>query len=67
AAPGEWIAARYSGKGMVHTWLSGKAQAGMALGLGHTRGVARTRVEEWFPDIMKVTEKRWKKAKAKNL
>lgn len=24
-------------------------------------------VEEWFPDIMRVTEKRWKKAKAKNL
>lgn len=21
-------------------------------------------VEEWFPDIMRVTEKRWKKAKA---
>jgi hypothetical protein len=58
AAPGEWITAGYSRKGMVHAWLSGKALAGMALGC---------EVEEWFPDIMKVTEKRWKKAKAKNL
>jgi hypothetical protein len=58
AAPGEWIAAGYSGEGMVHAWLSGKALAEMVLG---------REVEEWFPDIMRVTEKRWKKAKAENL
>ncbi|KAG1775000.1 FAD dependent oxidoreductase [Suillus placidus] len=58
AAPGEWIAAGYSGEGMVHAWLSGKALAEMVLG---------REVEEWFPDIMRVSEKRWKKAKAENL
>lgn len=27
-APGEWTAAGYLGKGMVHAWLSGKALVG---------------------------------------
>jgi len=62
AAPGEWIAAGYSGEGMVHAWLSGKALADMVLGRE-----AEGRLGEWFPDIMRVTEKRWKKAKAENL
>ncbi|KAG1727309.1 FAD dependent oxidoreductase [Suillus lakei] len=62
AAPGEWIAAGYSGEGMVHAWLSGKALTEMMLG----REV-EGRLGEWFPDIMRVTEKRWKKAKAENL
>ncbi|KIK37730.1 hypothetical protein CY34DRAFT_92256 [Suillus luteus UH-Slu-Lm8-n1] len=56
AAPGEWIAARYSGKGTVHAWLSRKALAGMVL---------EREVEEWFLDIMRATEKRWKKGKAR--
>ncbi|KAG1794184.1 FAD dependent oxidoreductase [Suillus plorans] len=62
AAPGEWIAAGYSGEGMVHAWLSGKALADMVLGRE-----AEGRLGEWFPDIMRVTEKRWKKAKVENL
>jgi len=62
AAPGEWIAAGYSGEGMVHAWLSGKALADMVLG----REV-EGKLGEWFPDIMRVSEKRWKKAKAENL
>ncbi|KAG6827359.1 hypothetical protein H0H87_004920, partial [Tephrocybe sp. NHM501043] len=33
APPGEWISAGYSGEGMVHAWLSGKALAYMVLGL----------------------------------
>lgn len=62
ATPGEWIAAGYSGEGMVHAWLSGKALADMVLG----REV-EGKLGEWFPDIMRVSEKRWKKAKAENL
>jgi len=62
AAPGEWIAAGYSGEGMVHAWLSGKALAEMVLGREVEGGL-----EEWFPNVMKVTEKRWKRAKAENL
>lgn len=62
AAPGEWIAAGYSGEGMVHAWLSGKALAEMILGREAKGGLG-----EWFPDIMRVTEKRWKKAKVENL
>jgi glycine/D-amino acid oxidase-like deaminating enzyme len=62
AAPGEWIAAGYSGEGMVHAWLSGKALAEMVLGREVEGGLG-----EWFPDIMRVTEKRWKKAKVENL
>ncbi|KAG2339586.1 nucleotide-binding domain-containing protein [Suillus weaverae] len=48
AAPGEWIAAGHSGEGTVHAWLRGKALAEMALG---------REVEEWFPDIMRVSER----------
>ncbi|KAG6916925.1 hypothetical protein DXG01_004686 [Tephrocybe rancida] len=33
ARPGEWMAAGYTGEGMVHAWLSGKALAYMVLGL----------------------------------
>lgn len=62
AAPGEWIAAGYSGEGMVHAWLSGKALAEMLLGREVEGGLG-----EWFPDILRVTEKRWKRAKAENL
>jgi hypothetical protein len=58
APPGEWIAAGYSGEGMVHAWMSGKALAHMVL--GHVE-------DEWFPNILRVTEGRWKKAKVENL
>ncbi|KAH7910150.1 FAD dependent oxidoreductase [Hygrophoropsis aurantiaca] len=37
--PGEWIAAGYSGEGMVHAWLCGTALAGQVLGSAeHLRG-----------------------------
>ncbi|KAI0761166.1 FAD dependent oxidoreductase [Trametes elegans] len=55
AAPGEWIAAGYSGEGMVHAWMSGNALAHMLLDKGDE-------VREWFPDILRVSEKRWKEA-----
>ncbi|KAI1790486.1 FAD dependent oxidoreductase [Ganoderma leucocontextum] len=60
AAPGEWIAAGYSGEGMVHAWMSGKALAYMVLDRDDE-------VREWFPDILRVTEKRWRQAKIEEL
>jgi len=60
ALPGEWIAAGYTGEGMVHGWMSGKALAHMVLGKGEE-------LNDWFPDIMRVTERRWKRAKVENL
>ncbi|KAH7920486.1 FAD dependent oxidoreductase [Leucogyrophana mollusca] len=53
-APGEWIAAGYSGEGMVHAWMSAKALAYMVLGVEDGLG-------EWFPGVFKVTEERWKR------
>ncbi|KAG1774625.1 FAD dependent oxidoreductase [Suillus placidus] len=45
---GEWIAAGYSGEGMVHAWLRGsKTLSEMVLG---------REMEEWFPDIMSQRE-----------
>jgi hypothetical protein len=46
------------GKGDGTCMVEWEGAGGMTLG---------REVEEWFPDIMRVTEKRWKKAKAKNL
>ena len=61
--PGEWIAAGYSGEGMVHAWLSGRALASMLLG-GKT-GEKKREVE--LPSPFLITEKRWKKANIENL
>jgi len=47
---------------MVHAFLSGRATAFMILNME-----AEGRVKEWLPDIMRVTEKRWKKAKVEHL
>jgi len=63
APPGEWIAAGYTGEGMVHAWMSGKALAGMVLG-------TESKDEQggqWFPDILRVSERRWKKANMEDL
>ncbi|KAJ6591583.1 FAD dependent oxidoreductase, partial [Mycena vulgaris] len=58
APPGEWISAGYSGEGMVHAYLSGKALAHMILGHDeHGR----------LPEAYLVTEARWKKANVENL
>ena len=55
ASPGEWIAAGYTGEGMVHAWMSGKALAHMVVDDDAS-------IKGWFPEILLVTEKRWKKA-----
>ncbi|THV01232.1 FAD dependent oxidoreductase [Dendrothele bispora CBS 962.96] len=56
AAPGEWIVAGFTGEGMTHAWLSGKALAYMMLNKEYS--------EQFFlPDSFRVTEKRWKKAR----
>jgi glycine/D-amino acid oxidase-like deaminating enzyme len=57
AAPGEWIAAGYSGEGMVHAWLSSKAVALMLL------GEDLTEIKTWLPELFIVTEDRVKTAK----
>jgi len=69
AAPGEWIAAGYSGEGMVHAWMSGKALAYMVLGLDKDT-VGRPEkessmeggedLEAWFPHVYRFSEERWK-------
>lgn len=50
ASPGEWIAAGYSGEGMVHAWLSGKALAGQVMG---------TREAE-LPKMYRLSSSRWR-------
>ncbi|KAF9014891.1 FAD dependent oxidoreductase-domain-containing protein [Cyathus striatus] len=63
APAAEWMAAGYSGEGMVHAWMSGKALAHMVL-----NSTRRKEIEEsWFPDVFKVTEERWKDACFENL
>ena len=56
-APGEWIAAGYTGEGMVQAWMSGKALAEMVMGREREGGLA-----EWFPDILRISTDRWKRA-----
>lgn len=63
APPGEWIAAGYSGEGMVHAWLSGRALACMVLG-GKSNEKGRETV---LPPSFLITEKRWKQANIENL
>ncbi|TFK22042.1 DAO-domain-containing protein [Coprinopsis marcescibilis] len=76
ASSGEWIAAGYSGEGMVHAWLSGKALGWMVLGLDLDSPVAgdetRSRRDskpglEWFPEVFRITEERWKRAEFEDL
>lgn len=55
AAPGEWISAGYTGEGMVQAWMSGKALAHMILG-------AEDEIKPWFPEVLRISEERWKKA-----
>ncbi|OJA13466.1 hypothetical protein AZE42_04414 [Rhizopogon vesiculosus] len=57
AAPGEWIAAGYSGEGMVHAWRSSQALALMLL------GEDLTEVNTWLPELFGVTDERAKLAK----
>ncbi|KAI0063079.1 FAD dependent oxidoreductase [Artomyces pyxidatus] len=55
--PGEWIAAGYSGEGMVNAWMSGRALAYMVLGIEEAM-----HVPEWLPSAFLVSEPRWRKA-----
>ncbi|KAJ7115955.1 FAD dependent oxidoreductase [Mycena epipterygia] len=57
APPGEWISAGYSGEGMVHAYMSGKALAHMVLGHDLNGGL---------PEAFLATEARWKKANIKD-
>ncbi|KAI0089885.1 FAD dependent oxidoreductase [Irpex rosettiformis] len=59
-SPGEWISAGYSGEGMVHAWMSGKALAHMVLDKD-------AEIKPWFPEILRTTEERWKKANIEDL
>ncbi|KAH7884108.1 FAD dependent oxidoreductase-domain-containing protein [Phlebopus sp. FC_14] len=72
---GEWVAAGYSGEGMVHAWLCAKAVALMVLGLDTVKGVridahgpedeyygAGQSVDEWLPACFRISELRLKKA-----
>lgn len=62
AAPGEWISASYSGEGMTHAWLCARALAYMVLGAEE-----EGELKEWFPDAMRVSVARWKKADAERM
>ncbi|KAF7298801.1 FAD-dependent protein [Mycena indigotica] len=56
-APGEWIAAGYSGEGMAHAFLAGKAVADMILGTPDVK----------VPEPFVITEARWERASLENL
>ncbi|KAH8111433.1 FAD dependent oxidoreductase [Phellopilus nigrolimitatus] len=60
AAPGEWLAAGYSGEGMAHAFLSGRALAFQVLDRASDAAA-------WFPECLSVTETRWEKAHAEDL
>ncbi len=45
---------------MAHAFLSGRAVAYMLLG-------QEDAIKDWFPDSLRVTEQRWKKARAEDL
>ncbi|KAK7008002.1 FAD dependent oxidoreductase, partial [Favolaschia claudopus] len=57
AAPGEWIAAGFTGEGMTHAWLAGVEVARMVLGSSAT---CSERDETALPEQFLITEKRWK-------
>lgn len=62
SAPGEWISAGYTGEGMVHAWLSGRALASMIIDGEDSPDVSRE-----LPEFMRITKKRWKLAQIENL
>lgn len=59
-APGEWLAAGFSGEGMAHAFMSGRALALQVLG-------REDDAKEWFPECMGITELRWENARAEDL
>ncbi|TFK38630.1 FAD dependent oxidoreductase-domain-containing protein [Crucibulum laeve] len=82
ATPSEWMAAGYSGEGMVHAWMSGKALAYMVMGQEHClhSGIPANQkektvagqsssvpIQQWFPEVYSVTEERWRDAVVEDL
>lgn len=61
AAPGEWMAAGYTGEGMVHAWQSGKALAYMVLGIDEGG------ILDWLPEVFRISEERWKEVEIEDL
>ncbi|KAI6137415.1 FAD dependent oxidoreductase [Pisolithus sp. B1] len=59
ASPGEWVAAGYSGEGMVHAWLCARAVALMVLGMEVGQSV-----REWLPARFLVSETRLRQVQA---
>ncbi|KAK7468364.1 hypothetical protein VKT23_002880 [Stygiomarasmius scandens] len=59
ATSGEWIAAGFSGEGMVQAWMCGKALAGMVLG----KDAGEDPAIPLLPDCLIITEKRWRRAR----
>jgi hypothetical protein len=64
--PSEWIAAGYSGEGMVHSWLCGVAVALQVLGKADTDAKATTgrpagKVKDWLPMEFEATASRIKR------
>ncbi|CAD6448298.1 bb3a4030-b0be-42be-b4ec-b58eacf211c8 [Sclerotinia trifoliorum] len=57
----EWAAAAFSGEGMVHAWLCGKALAEMILAFDAVKGGVV--IPEWFPEAMVISEERLVKAR----
>jgi glycine/D-amino acid oxidase-like deaminating enzyme len=67
-APAEWIAAGYSGEGMVNAWLCGVAVALMVLGreeeelsakeMAEEPGRPEGKVKDWLPDELRVSTHR---------
>jgi glycine/D-amino acid oxidase-like deaminating enzyme len=69
---GEWIAAGFSGEGMVWAWLSGAALGIMIAGgededLPEAPGRPGGRLSEWFPRELLVSKERMRSADVSNL
>jgi len=69
---GEWIAAGFSGEGMVWAWLSGAALGIMIAGseeedLPEAPGRPGGKLSEWFPKELLVSKERMRSADVSNL
>ncbi len=69
---GEWIAAGFSGEGMVWAWLSGAALGIMIAGsedekLPEVPGRPGGKINEWFPKELLVSQERIRSADISNL
>ena len=69
---GEWVAAGFSGEGMVWAWLCGTALGILMTGLGNESldaipGRPAGRLDEWFPHEIRLSKARLKSADLVNL